>query len=249
MKTNEAKTWRIEEIGPDDKNIRFIGGNRQVDAKIVAKLKGSMVEHGVLSAITVMAKKKNYHIVDGQHRYTAAKELGYSIPAIVITEGDVEAIKDMNTIQKSWSLANFADFYAEMSVDEEVGQSYHILKETQETTALTYSALLHIHGNSISKFKKGLFLIKDKDFVDKVVGYIQDIKPFVPFADLARFIDAYVRIVKHESYEHGRMMDKLNLEHRIAIDKKANPAGYGRLMQDIYNYHSTQKNLVMFANW
>ena len=39
------------------------------------------------------------------------------------------------------------------------------------------------------------------------------------------------------------------LEHRIAIDKKANPAGYGRLMQDIYNYHSPQKSLVMFANW
>ena len=249
MKTDTTKTWNITEIGPHDENIRFIGGNRSVDPKVVKKLKTSMIEHGVLSAITVMKKRNNYHIVDGQHRYTAAKELEYSMPAIVISDGDIEAIKDMNTIQKSWTLTNFADFYAEMSPDDDTKQFYLDLKESQETTTLNYSALLHIHGSTIGRFKKGLFVIKDRDLADKVVGYIQSIKPFVIFADLARFIDAYVRMVRHDKYDHKRMLAKLELNHNIVIDKKANPAGYGRLMQDIYNYHSSQSNLVMFANW
>jgi len=231
----QTKTWNIIEIGPHDENIRFIGGNRSVDPKIVKKLKASMTEHGVLSAITVMKKRKNFHIVDGQHRYTAAKELEYSMPAIVISNGDVEAIKDMNTIQKSWSLTNFADFYAEMSPEESTQEAYVELKETQETTTLNYSALLHIHGSTIGRFKKGLFVIKDREFADKVISHIQDILPYVPFADLARFIDAYARMVKHESYNHEHMLHKLEvytgLENPpIDIDKKANPAGYGRLM-------------------
>ena len=84
-KTNE-KTWIIKEILPTDKNIRFFNGNRDVDLKRINHLKASMVAHGVLSAITVMKKNKNYFIVDGQHRYTAAAELEYTIPAIVIKE-------------------------------------------------------------------------------------------------------------------------------------------------------------------
>ena len=67
----KGKTWTIKEILPTDNNIRFFNGNRDVDLKRVKDLKESMVAHGVLSAITVMKKNKNYFIIDGQHRYTA----------------------------------------------------------------------------------------------------------------------------------------------------------------------------------
>ena len=242
------KTWNMKEIAKTDENIRFFGGNRGVDLKIVKKLKTSMLEHGVLSAITIMKKGKNFWVVDGQHRYTAAMDLDYSIPAIVISKTGKDAIKDMNTIQKSWSLGNFADFYAEMG-EGEIQQSYVDLIETHEQASLNFSALLNIYGSTITKFKNGSFEIKDKEFADYVIKCVQDIKPFVEFADNARFIDAYARMVKHENYVHERMMQKLNIKHNILIDKKANPAGYGRMMQDIYNYKALANTLVMFANW
>ena len=246
-KTNE-KTWIIKEILPSDKNIRFFNGNRDVDLKRVNHLKASMVAHGVLSAITVMKKNKNYFIVDGQHRYTAATELEYTIPAIVIKEIGMDAVKDMNTIQKSWSLSNFADFYTEMGNDE-VKAHYEEINTVQKNTGLNDSALLHIYGGGITQFKKGVFVIKERDFAREMLENILDLKPFLPYAEFARFIEGYGRIVKHHSYDHQRLLHKLSLEHRIDLGKKANPSGYGRMIQDIFNYKARQEDLVMFSNW
>ena len=244
----KGKTWTIKEIIPSDKNIRFFNGNRNVDLKRVKDLKESMVAHGVLSAITVMKKNRNYFIVDGQHRYAAAKELEYTLPAIVIKEIGVDAIKDMNTIQKSWSLSNFADFYTEMA-DEQAKAYYEEINNVQKNTGLNYSALLNIYGGSITHFKKGLFVIKDREFAHKMLDNILDLTGYLPYATYARFIEGYGRIVKHEKYDHQRLLHKLTLEHKVDLGKKANPSGYGRMVQDIYNYKSRQPDLVMFSNW
>ena len=83
----------------------------------------------------------------------------------------------MNTIQKSWSLSNFADFYTEMGNDE-VKAHYEEINTVQKNTGLNYSALLHIYGGKITQFKKGVFVIKDRDFAREMLENILDLKPF-----------------------------------------------------------------------
>ena len=133
--------------------------------------------------------------------------------------------------------------------NDEVKAHYEEINTVQKNTGLNYSALLHIYGGKITQFKKGVFVIKDRDFAREMLENILDLKPFLPYAEFARFIEGYGRIVKHESYDHQRLLHKLSLEHRIDLDKKANPSGYGRMIQDIFNYKARQEDLVMFSNW
>ena len=160
----------------------------------------------------------------------------------------MDAVKDMNTIQKSWSLSDFAAFYMEMG-DDDVKEHYKEINTVQVNTGLNYSALLNIYGGSITHFKKGLFVIENREFAHTMLDNILDLTTYLPYATFARFIDGYSRIVKHEQYDHQRLLHKLTLEHTIDIGKKANPSGYGRMIQDIYNWRSKQPDLRMFYNW
>tara|TARA_Y100000592_G_scaffold19164_2_gene29319 strand:- start:2815 stop:3555 length:741 start_codon:yes stop_codon:yes gene_type:complete len=242
--------YNLIEIKPNDK-MYFISGNRNVNRQSVEKLKRSMEEWGVLTAITVMKSKRKYYVIDGQHRYTAAKELGYVIPAIVVPRESVEVIIDLNTLQKNWSLEDYANYYSE-SDDKVVSSHYSFLKNIREQGGLNYTALIRIFTTcSLSKFKKGEMVIDDAEFGFDFIEQLSDISEFVPFAENSRFIDAFVKIARNENYSHSRMMRKLELNDKkgkYPMDGESKPSSYGRLMQEIYNM-SQSTNLVMFYKW
>lgn len=242
--------YTIVEIKPQDK-VGFITGNRAVNPASVSKLKKSMIKWGVLTAITVTKFRKRYFIVDGQHRYTAANELGYTIPAIVIPKDSLNTIIDLNTIQKNWSLENYADFFASND-DKNLAEHYITLKEIKEACGLNYTALVRIYSKSgLPAFKRGELELDNMEFAFMFIRYLAEISPYVPFAKSSRFIDGYIRIVKNDNYSHKRMMSKLKLNKKrdkYSMDGKSKPSSYGKLMEDIYNLGQS-KNLVMFHKW
>ena len=243
-------SYVLVELNPKDK-VHFITGNREVNRSTVAKLKESMKKWGILTAITVTSYRRKYFIVDGQHRYTAAKELGMVIPAIVVPKDSLNVIIDLNTIQKNWSLSNYVDFFASND-DKELAYPYKTLKDIHEKSGLNYTALCRIYSKGgLTSFKKGNLELDNMDFAHTFISYLAEIAPYVPFARSARFIDGYIRIVKNENYSHKRMMNKLKLNEKrqkYSMDGENKPSSYGRLMQDIYNLNQS-KNLVMFHKW
>lgn len=243
-------SYVLVELNPTDK-VHFITGNREVNRSTVAKLKESMKKWGILTAITVTSYRRKYFIVDGQHRYTAAKELGMVIPAIVVPKDSLNVIIDLNTIQKNWSLSNYVDFFASND-DKELAYPYKTLKDIHEKSGLNYTALCRIYSKGgLTSFKKGNLELDNMDFAHTFISYLAEIAPYVPFARSARFIDGYIRIVKNENYSHKRMMNKLKLNEKrqkYSMDGENKPSSYGRLMQDIYNLNQS-KNLVMFHKW
>lgn len=243
-------SYKLVEIKPTDK-VSFLLGNRDVNDKMVGKIMKSMAEYGILTCITVTKYNGRYFVIDGQHRYSAAKKLGANIPAIVIPRQAINVIIDLNTIQKNWGLEDFADFFA-TNDDKNLARPYATLKQIKEQTALNYTALVKIYStSSMAKFKRGELVLDNFDFAERFMGYLVDISEYVPFYDNARFILGYVYIAQHEQYDHERMMAKLKLndkKRKFPLDGESKPSSYGRLMQDIYNMH--QKNdLVMFRKW
>ena len=242
--------YKLVEIKPTDK-IGYITGNREVSPAIVNKLKTSMERWGILTAITVTKYHKRYFIVDGQHRYTAAKELDMVIPAIVVPKESLNVIIDLNTIQKNWSLNNYVDFFASND-DKELAEPYKIIQGIYNTSGLNYTALCRIYSKgSMASFKRGNLELDNMEFGHTFISYLTDILPYVSFAKNARFIDAYIRIVKNENYSHRRMLKKLEVNNRrktFDMSGESKPSSYGKLMQDIYN-SSQSRNLVMFHRW
>jgi hypothetical protein len=240
--------YKLVEITKKDK-VDFMQGNRSVNKPMVNKIIKSMERWGVLTCITVLKDKKKYVIVDGQHRYTAAMELGLTIPAIVIPKDSMKVIIDLNTIQKSWSLENYADFFCS---DKKLSMPYETLKTFKENSGLNYTAAIRICSKGgLPQFKKGNLVLDNMEFADMFMSYLNDISEYVPFAKHARFIDGYIRIVKNDNYSHARMIKKLKLNDRrqsFSMDGTSKPNSYGKLMQDIYNMQQS-RNLVMFHKW
>lgn len=77
-----------------------------VDEKIMAKLKADIKRKGFIPPVVVRQVGNNeYEIVDGEHRWTVCKELGYTtIPAQVVDMNDTEA--KLKTVQLNYLRGN-----------------------------------------------------------------------------------------------------------------------------------------------
>ena len=236
----------------DKKKVKFLEYNRPVNKSLVNKLKESMKEYGKLSALTVYEADDECLLIDGQHRWTAACELGLDMPAISIGWDAMDAIVEMNTIQVNWTMENFVDFFSSHS-DPVISKAYKTLKGKKGVHGkkLTYSSLAKIYGKPFGgdAFKKGKWRVTDSERGDKFITYLDEIVEYLPYAYSARFIHAYTDVVYHESYDHSRMMKKLGQEHEVSVITSSNPSNYGKMLTKIYNYRQS-KNLVMFkASW
>jgi len=237
--------------GKNKKKVSLLSYNRPVNKKLVNKLKASMKKYGVLSSVTVYEDINEYKLVDGQHRWTAASELGLTIPAISISWDAMNAMVEMNTIQVNWSLDNFVDFFS-VHANPKIKMAYNLLKSKKEDYPhLTYSSLSKIYGkpNTGEAFKAGKWRAIDVTGGDRMVSYLDDLKQYLPYSHSARFIHAYKTVALHGEYNHKRMMKKLKSNHGVSILTSSNPKNYGIMLTKIYNFKQA-KNLVMFkASW
>jgi hypothetical protein len=249
MNRRKVKIVEINEKGA--KKVEFVDYNRPINTSLVNKLKESMSKYGVLSTLTVYDAGDKHILVDGQHRWTAAKSLGLSMPAIVIDWDAMSAIVEMNTIQKNWTMENFVDFYC-AHADPQIKRSYSFLKrKRQEHNDLTYSSLAKIYGKPYGgpAFKEGKWRVTNEQEGDKFVGYLNDIEDYLPYAKSARFIYAYTDVAYHPDYDHNRMMKKFGMNHGVSLITSSNPKNYGVMLTKIYNYRQPS-NLVMFkGSW
>tara|TARA_B100000424_G_C22937800_1_gene498991 strand:- start:1816 stop:2577 length:762 start_codon:yes stop_codon:yes gene_type:complete len=246
----KKKTKIINLNAKGKKNVSMLTYNRPVNRTLVNKLKASMEKYGVLSAVTVYEGDDEYLLVDGQHRWTAASELGLDMPAISISWDAMTAMVEMNTIQVNWTLENFVDFFS-AHVNPEISQAYSALKGKRERYPhLTYSSLHKIFGSGRSSVKKGKWRLGDEERGETLVTMLEDLLEYLPYAHSARFIDAFTLVAYNENYDHSRMMKKLKQKHGVSLSSRSKPADYGRMLTKIYNYNTTSKHLVMFkANW
>ena len=246
--TAPVRTWEIIELDENDKVISLVG-NRPINKAHISKLKESMKTHGVLSALTVLRARGSHIILDGHHRWDAAKSLGYSMPAIVVPKESATAVVELNTVSKNWQLVDFARYYS-LNGSKEQKAAYDKITEYAEKTGLNYTALVAIFGNpSLASYKKGNFRLTNEAFGKKFIQYLEDIKPYIPFSSRARFAMGYLTLAKNAKYDHKRMLTKLKQKHKQTIEGKSNPTEYGQLMQAIYNYNIRDSaDLVMFKS-
>lgn len=84
--------------------FKHLVGNRGVDLQRVAKIKKSIEERYVKSAITV---NKNYEVIDGQGRLAALKELGLPVYYVVDEEATLDDCVRMNINSTPWNASDY----------------------------------------------------------------------------------------------------------------------------------------------
>jgi len=110
-----------------DFNIEFIGSNRVPRECDINKLEVSIKLNNALHLKAIIAyydeKTNTLWLIDGQHRYKAAKALGLPIHVKVTDTYDPMWMSVLNCNQRNWTLKDFANMYMQDS-DPKVSYIY-----------------------------------------------------------------------------------------------------------------------------
>lgn len=146
----------------------FSKENREIKTKTVVAIKESMLKFGFIPGRPVLVTKE-WVIVDGQHRFLAARDLGISVEFEVIEGDHVDKMILLNSTQCNWSLEDYVNSYANQNID-----CYRKLLKFKEKYDLNLSSAITILFNSgvrPADIKKGE-VIKINPNADRIAEYI-----------------------------------------------------------------------------
>lgn len=146
----------------------FSKQNREIKPKTVLSIKESMKKFGFIPGRPVLITKE-WIIVDGQHRFLAAKDLGIEVEFEMLEGNYLDKMIQLNSTQSNWTLEDYVNSYASQSID-----CYRKLLKFQEKYDLNLSAAITIFfGAGIKSFdiRKGENL-KIRANADQIADFI-----------------------------------------------------------------------------
>ena len=146
----------------------FSRENREIRTKTVLAIKDSMTKFGFIPGRPVLITKE-WVIIDGQHRFLAAKELGISVEFEIVEGNYIDKMILLNSTQSNWTLEDYVNSYAQQNVD-----CYRKLLKFKEKYELNLSCsivLLFGSGVKTADIRKGEVL-KQNPNADRMAEYV-----------------------------------------------------------------------------
>ena len=82
----------------DYKRFKFLINNRQTARNHINRLKDAITKNPDILSVQPILVNEKMEIIDGQHRFTAASELGLPIHYTVVKGLDISTARDMNVL-------------------------------------------------------------------------------------------------------------------------------------------------------
>jgi hypothetical protein len=204
----------------------FSKENRDIKTKTIAAIKESMNKFGFIPGRPVLVTK-DWLIVDGQHRFLAAKDLGIEIEFEVL-EGDyIDKMILLNSTQSNWTLEDYVNSYASQNID-----CYKKLLAFQEKHDLNLSSAITILfgvGVSPDSIRKGN-IIKLNPNAEKIADFIKDCN-VVSYNKDNKFVRAVVSVYNKLSKQQ---LSKLK-SRLIIVPKLSNSTDFIIAFENIIN--------------
>ena len=216
----------------DYEKFNLLEGNRVINRLHVEKIKKSIECRYIPSPIIV---NENFEIIDGQHTYTAIKELKMKLYYIVEPGLGFKECQLLNQTSKNWTLIDFIEGYAKAGYE-----SYKTFLNFKEiypgiSHNRIYQYLLedvaNPHHDSV---KAGNFKIKNYKLACKNAEMLLDYSICKKVWLHMYFMQAVFNIIRLEKYDHELMMKKLTYQ-ALTIEKCPSVTSYYEQLSDIYN--------------
>lgn len=229
----------------DYKQFKLMKGNRVITRSQVSRLRDEMEQNPHLLAANPILVNEHMFIIDGQHRYTAAQELGAPLYYMIVNNLRVQDARHLNVTQRAWGVMDFARSYADSSVEAyktflEFSARYPELNPSIIMRALAGSEW----GELSKKFRKGQFFIDDidgaTDECEKLVQVIHKTKVAMTGTLYAAFHRLLKGINGADEFVFERFMSKLESEtareRLLSYGTTVNSAL--RAIENAYNFQS-----------
>lgn len=241
-----------------------IHGNRSIKKIHVKRLIQSFQVAYLLSPILVNDKLQ---IIDGQHRFEAAKELGLPINYIVCQNYLLKEVQLLNTNMEKWSKMQYLESYCDLGHPEYLKVRNFMNQFPELSLNICLTILTSLAGvNKIVKdetiksqtnkngymtkktWEDGLLIIPNYNESVIEAQKLMQIKPFYKGFKKPYFVRAILGIMRLEQYDHDQFIKKLSLG-AMPLKDCASITQYRLLIEDIYNYKSRQKVSLRYHNF
>lgn len=219
--------------------------NRKIDRNNVEHIKKSILQENKLHEKPMLVTK-DYHIIDGQHRLQAAKELGLEIYYDISEDFELQHIILLNN-QKSWEPLDYLNFYCQNN-NENYLNIMKVMNNKNCSLRNVIALAFEVDNRALrNEFRDGKIKFDDDKvkIVESILDQVNDLKSHIVsrmfekplYTNNAGFQKALSFIIKNPIIDKKilfdrieRCMDKL----RVCSSIKE----YIKMFCDIYNYHS-----------
>jgi hypothetical protein len=240
----------------DYAKFKSLTGNRNVNLLHLQRLINSMKKNYLFSPILVNEK---HEIIDGQHRYNAAKKLNLPINYIIINNYGLKEVQTLNTNNKNWNKKDYLEAYCDLG-----NENYIKLKKFMnmfpdfslsncEVIVLNLNGGINnrsrdkdIKGNETGRvriFEEGGLIVNELTSGIIRAKEILKYKPYYSGYNRAVFVKTIISLLRNKNFNNDEMIHKIQmnpLQHCISISQ------YKDLMEEIYNYKRRNKVSIKY---
>lgn len=224
----------------------FLEGNRDLNETHVIALMKSFQKDGYL--FTLIYANEKMQIIDGQHRYEAARRLQLPVRFVIVPGWGIQQVSILNVQSKNWTADDFMNTHVKNG-----NQDYIRFKEFFDkfdfditTCQLILLGKRLNHTKEGDPFRGGLMKCSLSDLKK---GYekakkILDFKEFHPKGYCRRnFVDAMLRLFKIRGYDHKYMVQRFVKKPEVALlnADSLRREEYLKLFVEKYNFHNKNK--------
>jgi hypothetical protein len=212
-KVTELKSSARVHSTTNYKSLKFYKANRPIRRHIKGIIE-SMKKYGNISVGLVAEINGVLYILDGQHRFTACKELGitFEYKKVVLndTKDIVQLISSLNSNSAKWKDLDYLEAFSIEGV-----KSYEWLKEVNDDFKnITFSNLKNIFGWKTKEFQDGKWSITKAELFKglRIVRQLNDIIPILKENGVsvrAQLLRAPIDAMKQPKYNHKKMIQTI----------------------------------------
>lgn len=222
--------------------FKFMEGNRTPNPSHISKIIKSMEQIGLLMNPIII--NSQLEIIDGQHRFLAAKEVGIGVYYIIAEDYNIKEVHALNVNQKQWTTKDFIEGYADMGKKD-----YILLKEYMNKypflipTAAYEIAISEggFQGNNGSKVKEGGFVFKRNwDEACYLADSLKVIKDYFEEAYKKSFVAALLNAYNKEYFNMESFIYKCK-KYPTKLYNCPKQSEFNKMIEDVYNYRNHKK--------
>lgn len=141
--------------------FQILSCNREINRTNVNNIKKSIQDNGYCKCNEVIVDEF-WNIIDGQHTFTACKELGLEIRFKMIEGIGIETITTLNTNQRNWNNLDFIKYHVDMR-NEDYIMLYKIINNNQDIPMSQILILMfNSRGKAEDSIKDGTFTLSEE---------------------------------------------------------------------------------------
>jgi len=254
----------VVETTTDYDLFKPLNGNRMIDESLIRRLVNSFSKRYLFSPILV---NEYFEIVDGQHRYEAAKELNLPINYISVPGYGLHEIQILNSNTKNWTKLDYLDSYCELNIPAYLTMRDFMrefpefgIRAVETLTTFNYWGANYNYKinrdrkeskqkNKVNvrtrRFEEGLLEIPDIEKSYKYARMILEYREFFTGYYRHSFVHTMVGLFDDERFKHEDFIEKVRMQPTSLVTCVTTEQ-YRALIENIYNYKLKNKVNLRF---